>query len=83
MAKKTDSVLHGSSGSTSRPLVIRPPPVRLQMRTCWPGETAGVVGTFATLRMGPLSRLFLPNNSALYKTHRLIVEECSCDRCRK
>src|ERR1700686_996887 len=33
--KKTDSLLHGSSGSTSRPSVIRPPPVRLQERTCW------------------------------------------------
>jgi hypothetical protein len=25
--KKTDSLLHGSSGATSRPSVIRPPPV--------------------------------------------------------
>src|ERR1700730_2673120 len=33
--KKTDSLLHGSSGSTSRPSVIRPLPVRLQERTCW------------------------------------------------
>ena len=33
--KKTDSLLHGSSGSTSRPSVIRPVPVRLQERTCW------------------------------------------------
>ena len=32
--KKTDSLLHGSSGATSRPSVIRPPPVRLQMRPC-------------------------------------------------
>src|ERR1700731_3014195 len=28
--KKTDSLLHGSSGSTSRPSVIRPLPARLQ-----------------------------------------------------
>src|ERR1700719_4413229 len=33
--EKTDSLLHGSSGSTSRPSVIRPMPVRLQERTCW------------------------------------------------
>src|SRR6202163_920009 len=33
--KKTDSLLHGSSGSTSRPSVIRPLPVHLQERTCW------------------------------------------------
>jgi hypothetical protein len=30
-----ESLLHGSSGSTSRPSVIRPPPVRFQERTCW------------------------------------------------
>jgi hypothetical protein len=33
--KMTDSLLHGSSGSNSRPSVIRPLPVRLQERTCW------------------------------------------------
>src|SRR6266404_6298152 len=32
-------ILHGSSDSTSRPSVIRPPPVYLQQRTCWrPGK---------------------------------------------
>src|SRR6202166_456273 len=33
--KKTDSLLYGSSGSTSRPSVIRPLSVRLQERNCW------------------------------------------------
>src|SRR5258708_24631131 len=33
--EKTDSLSHGSSGSTGRSSVIRPRPVHLQRRTCW------------------------------------------------
>ena len=38
-------------------------------------KTAGVVGGHATAHRAPA----LPG----YKTYRLIVEECSCERCRK
>src|SRR6267378_1491658 len=33
--KETDSLSHGSNGSTSRPSVIRPRREQLQQRTCW------------------------------------------------
>ena len=82
--KKTDSLLHGSSGSTSRPAVITPPPVRFQERACaasaLPNIFAVIVrftkaGTNASILLHSLRALDLRELAAIGALKRSSIRE--------